>query len=75
MNYTTLYGTVARSPCAYCKLKSVSLTFKQVRTKKCLDKQCWHLVKYDHPIWRQRDAKKAKKKANKAERELNYGAI
>ena len=65
MKYTTLYNTQARSPCAYCKKKCVSLTWKQVKTKECLKKNCWHLVKYDHEVWRQRELTKAKKKANK----------
>ena len=65
MKHTTLNNTVARSPCAYCKKKNVSLTWKQVKAKECLQKECWHLVKYDHEVWRQRELAKAKKKANK----------
>ena len=70
MKHKTLYGTVARSPCAYCKEKDVSLTWHQVKTKKCLQKNCWHLVKYDHEVWRQRERAKEKKKANKQIEEL-----
>ena len=70
MKHTTLYNTVARSPCAYCKKKCVSLTYRQVKEKECLKKNCWHLVKYDHEVWRQRDRAKAKKKANKQIDEL-----
>lgn len=66
MKHTTLYNTVARSPCAYCKKKGCSLTVKQVKAKKCLKKNCWHLVKYkNHEWWKQRELAKAKKKANK----------
>lgn len=65
MKHTTLYNTVARSPCAYCKLKCVSLTYHQVKEKECLKKNCRHLVKYDHEVWKQRERAKAKKKANK----------
>lgn len=70
MKHTTLNNTVARSPCAYCKLKEVSLTAKQVKSKGCLKKNCWHLVKYDHEFWRQRELQKARKKANKQIKEL-----
>lgn len=70
MKHTTLYNTVARSPCAYCRLKNCSLTVKQVKTKQCLSKNCHHLVKYKHAWWEQRDRDKAKKKANKQIDEL-----
>ena len=70
MKHTTINNTVARSPCAYCKLKKCSLTAKQVKQKECLKKNCWHLVKYDHEFWRQRERAKAKKKANKQIDEL-----
>lgn len=65
MKYKTLYGTVARSPCAYCKKHNCSLTWKQVKTRECLRKQCWYLKKYDHEVWKQRDLIKQRKKANK----------
>ena len=70
MKHTTLYNTTARSPCAYCKKKNVSLTWKQVKSKECLKKPWWYLVKYDHEVWRQRERDKAKKKANKQIAEL-----
>ena len=72
MKHTTLYNTQARSPCAYCKKKRVSLTYKQVKSKKCLQQNCWHLVKYDHEVWRQRELKKQRKKANKQINELLF---
>ena len=70
MKHTTLNNAVARSPCAYCKQKNVSLTWKQVKAKKCLQKKCWHLVKYDHEVWHQRELTKERKKANKQIAEL-----
>lgn len=72
MKHTTLYNTKARSPCAYCKLKKCSLTAKQIKSKQCLKKDCFHLVKYDHEFWRQRERAKAKKKANKQINELLF---
>ena len=65
MKHETLNNTYAKKPCAYCKLKKCSLTVKQVRAKECLKKECWHLVKYDHEWWKQREAIKKKKKENK----------
>ena len=65
MKHKTLYGTVARSPCAYCKKHNCALTWKQIKTRECLKKQCWYLKKYDHEVWKQRDLMKQRKKANK----------
>ena len=66
MKHETLYNTYARNPCAYCKKKQCSLTVRQVKTKECLKKNCWYLVKYpNHEWWKQREILKAKKKANK----------
>ena len=53
--------------CAYCKYHHCAMTYKQVRMKKCLQKQCWHLVKREtHQVWRQRERVKQKRKARKA---------
>ena len=65
MKHETLYNTYAKHPCAYCKKKNCSLTVKQVRAKECLKKQCWHLVRYKHEWWEQREAQKKKKKEKK----------
>ena len=65
MKHETLNNTYAKKPCAYCKLKDVSLTVKQVKEKECLKKQCWHLKKYKHEWWIQREAIKKKKKEKK----------
>lgn len=64
MKHTTLNNTVAKSPCAYCRKKGVSLTYKQLKGKQCLKKNCHYLVKYNHEVWRQRDLKRDRKKAN-----------
>lgn len=66
MKHKVLYGTVARSPCAYCRKHHCSLTFKQIKGRKCLAKQCWYLQKYEtHEVWKQRALQKERKKANK----------
>lgn len=65
IKHETLNCQYAKSPCGYCKLKKCSLTSRQVKQKKCVAKQCWHLVKYDHEFWRQEALRKERKKANK----------
>ena len=74
MKHKTLYNTYAKSPCGYCKEKECSITVKQLKKKKCLQKGCWHLVKYpNHEYWKQREIlKKKKKEHKKALTELNY---
>ena len=43
------------------------MTFRQVRAKDCLNKQCRHLVKVeDHPVWQQRARIKALRRERKA---------
>lgn len=49
----------------YCKLHKGYMTTKQLKTKKCLTKTCFHLVRLDHPYWKQREAIKRKKKLKK----------
>ena len=67
MLHRSLNNAYSRSPCAYCTYHKCSLTVKQVRQKDCLKKQCWHLKKYEHEWWKQREALKQKKKQNKKE--------
>ena len=62
----TLYNTYSDNVCGRCKLKKCDLTVKQVRAKKCLQKNCWHLEKNEeHPWWGQRETLKQKKKDRK----------
>ena len=52
MKYRVLNGSIAKNPCAYCKLHRVSLTVKQVKYKKCIEKKCNYFNKYSkHPFW------------------------
>ena len=41
----TLYNGCSDNCCAWCSLHRCSMTFRQVRAKDCLNKQCRHLVK------------------------------
>lgn len=61
-----LFGSCSNNCCAYCKLHHSHMTVKQMKTKGCLQKQCWHLIKHEeHPYWRQREATKKKRKDRK----------
>lgn len=52
---TIFEGEVA-CPAGYCLLHHGALTVKQIRIKRCLDKECWHLERNEeHPWWKQRE--------------------
>lgn len=65
--YRTLYGTMAAESkiVAYCRLHKIHLTAQQVRTKRCGQKGCNALKKWDCPYWdrkeRMREMKRLKK--------------
>ena len=68
----TLYNCYSNNCCAYCKLHKCAITVKQMKIKDCLQKQCWHLEKYeDHAYWKQREDMKQKRKSRK-ERQNEY---
>ena len=63
---TCLYNTHSDNVAAYCKLHSCCMTPKQIKTKQCLQKQCWHMVKNEqHEWWAQRERTKQKRKNRK----------
>ena len=58
----TLYNGSSDNCCAYCNLHHCGMTAKQMRSKECLRKQCWHLVKNEqHDYWRYRESMKQKR--------------
>ena len=58
-----LNHTYSNNIAAYCKLHRCGLTVKQIKSRQCLCKQCWHLCKNeDHDWWRQREVIKQRKK-------------
>ena len=62
-----LYNGCSDNCCAWCSLHRCSMTFRQVRAKDCLNKQCRHLVKVeDHPVWQQRARIKVLRRERKA---------
>ena len=63
-----LYGSqiAITKAVGYCKRHGCHLTCNTLKQRQCLGKQCHFLDKhYEHDYWRQRDQKKAQKKANK----------
>lgn len=62
----TLYGDYSDNCCAYCKHHRCHMTYKQVKAKECLKKQCYYLVKIEtHEVWRQRALRRQKAKEHK----------
>ena len=63
---TCLNHTHSNNTAAYCKLHHCGLTVKQIKSRQCLCKQCWHLQKNEnHTWWKQREILKQKKKLKK----------
>lgn len=74
MEHEVLYGTYSSKPCGYCKRHQKGITWRQVKAKGCLQKQCWYFRKYeDHEIWKQRSLMKQRKKAKRQEMKEKYG--
>lgn len=66
MEEKTLYNGMSKKCAAYCNRHHCGLTTKQLKSRECLRKGCWHFVKNeDHPYWAQRKAIKRNKKARK----------
>lgn len=68
-----LYGTCSENCAGYCKKHATGLTVKQIRTKECLSKNCWHLERMEHEWWSQRERAKQKRKNRKMEIEKKIG--
>lgn len=68
-----LYGSYIEPHKAvgYCKRHGTALTVRTLKCHECLGKQCNALEKYEtHDYWRQREQKKASKKAKKLKERL-----
>lgn len=64
---TTLYNGESAKCAAFCRRHNCGLTVKQIKGRQCLSKGCWYFQKYEsHLWWREREAKKRKKKERKA---------
>lgn len=51
--------------CGYCRLHRCTVTVKQLKSRRCLQKQCRALVRVDHPFWAAREKSKQLRKTRK----------
>lgn len=70
----TLHKAKKSKQVAFCKVKKVYLSFRQLRGKGCIDSkkqqakygnatnECPYLVKLDHPIWIEKEIMKQRRK-------------
>lgn len=56
-------GSLIKSPVAFCRLHRKHLSSKQLRKKRCIEKNCYHLKKYEHKFWKLKAIKKVIGKA------------
>lgn len=73
--YRTLYGSASDNTCAFCCKHFLSLTPRQLKTRKCLQRQCRYLIRHEHRFWDERDTRKAMRKARKRRLEEKYAAV
>lgn len=66
----TLFGKHAdiSQVVGYCRYHKCGVTVEQLKKKKCLDKQCGALAKYEHRYWKQREITKMLRQLRKLER-------
>lgn len=63
----SLYNTQINKKRAigFCHRHHCHVTSTQLKQKECLKKECYHLEKYEHEFWKQRELRKIKKKAKR----------
>ena len=67
-----LSGSWSSNTCAFCAYHGKALTPNQMKSHRCLGKQCTALIRHEHPIWQEREKRKAKRKARKQRLEETY---
>lgn len=67
-----LSGSWSSNTCAFCAYHGKALTPNQMKSHRCLGKQCTALIRHEHPIWETREKRKAKRKARKERLEETY---
>lgn len=70
-----LSGSWSSNTCAFCAYHRKALTPNQMKSHRCLGKQCNALIRHEHPIWQEREKKKAARKARKKRLEEKFNAI
>jgi len=65
----TLYNSQSSNCCGFCNYHRKAITVKQLHRKKCISKNCPHLIRYkEHPYWSYRAWKKNIKKKRRQEK-------
>lgn len=70
--YPSFRGQHIKNPCAYCAKYGKYLSPRQVKERKCLEKQCWRFNKMPHSWWEQK-AVVRQRKIDKKERQQRIG--
>ena len=65
----TIFHSYSSNLCAWCHYHHAGLTVHQMKLKQCLGRQCGHLEKYEHPIWKYREHIKKLRRQRKAARQ------
>lgn len=73
--YRTFYGSTTSNSCAYCFKHYKALTPKQLKKRKCLEKQCSALQRCEHPYWEMRDKRKQMRVERKERLETKYREV
>lgn len=61
-----LWHSQIKNPVGYCYKHKAAMTAKQMRLKKCLQKQCNAFKRYEeHPLWEQRERTKELRRQKK----------
>lgn len=68
-----IFGRYCRNPCGFCFYHKKLLTVKQLKAKRCLQKECGALYRYQtHPFWAQREKVKELRDERKREKDAYY---
>lgn len=71
----TLCGSESANTCAFCAYHGKALTPNQLKSHKCLAKQCTALIRHEHPYWKKREDSRKKRAARKRRLEETYQRV
>ena len=63
-----LQGKYVDNPPAYCVLHKCHLSMRNIRKRRCIEKQCFHMKKLEHPYWEYMEIMKKKRKERRESR-------
>ena len=74
--YKTFDGSCSANSCAYCWKHHKAITPRQLRSRKCVERQCAALWRSpDHPYWIKREKRKEQRAARKERLEKMYEEV